>query len=216
MTLSFNEIETMGKRAARGAGLSWGLAEEAGKAARWLAENGQPGAEMLAGRLGDIDGVAYADLAPVERDGIWCAPRGMLCPLIAGPMVSDRAADIAAGHELVLGAIADPVFLAPYAAAIAKQTGKPITLCWRDIALTVTAGGLACDGPRDQLAVAVTDRVTCAPAATTSAASARRTQRRAVDAAAWRRLDDFAQRTFAPATEASRLAGAGAGLEDND
>ncbi|MDG1258191.1 MAG: DUF3726 domain-containing protein, partial [Paracoccaceae bacterium] len=29
-------------------------------------------------------------------------------------------------------------------------------------------------------------------------------------------LEEFAQRTFAPATEASRLAGAGAGLSDND
>ena len=29
-------------------------------------------------------------------------------------------------------------------------------------------------------------------------------------------LDRFAQRTYAPATEASRLAGAGAGLTDND
>jgi hypothetical protein len=30
------------------------------------------------------------------------------------------------------------------------------------------------------------------------------------------RLNAFAQRTYAPATEASRLAGAGAGLTDND
>ena len=36
------------------------------------------------------------------------------------------------------------------------------------------------------------------------------------DAATWDRLDRFARRTYAPATEASRLKGAGAGLTDND
>lgn len=206
----------MGKRAARGAGLSWGLAEEAGKAARWLAEHDEPGAELLAGRLGDIDGVTYESLAPAMQDGAWCAPRGLLCPLIAGPMLSDRAADIAAGNELVFGTMADPVFLAPYAAAVAKQTGTAITLRWNKITLTVTADGLSFDGPRDELAAAVADSVSCAPAATAPATSSGSARRRSVDADAWRRLDEFAQRTFAPATEESRLAGAGAGLEDND
>jgi hypothetical protein len=35
MMRSLNEIEAMAKRAVRGAGLAWGLAEEAGKALRW-------------------------------------------------------------------------------------------------------------------------------------------------------------------------------------
>ena len=206
----------MGKRAARGAGLSWGLAEEAGKAARWLAEHNEPGAEMLARRLDDIDGVTYESLAPAMHNGVWCARRGLLCPLIAGPMLSDRAADIAAGNELVLGPIADPVFLAPYAAAVAKQTGTAISLRWNEVSLTVTADGLAVDGPRDQVEVTVTDRVSCAAAPTTPAASSRTLRRREADADAWRQLNTFAQRTFAPATEESRMAGAGAGLEDND
>ena len=37
MYMSLNEIDVSVKRAARGVGMSWGLAEEAGKAARWLA-----------------------------------------------------------------------------------------------------------------------------------------------------------------------------------
>ena len=36
MHASLNEIESLCKKAARGAGMSWGLAEEAGKAAKWL------------------------------------------------------------------------------------------------------------------------------------------------------------------------------------
>jgi len=37
-----------------------------------------------------------------------------------------------------------------------------------------------------------------------------------VSAESWQRLSTFAHRTFAPATDASRLRGAGPGLSDND
>lgn len=40
--------------------------------------------------------------------------------------------------------------------------------------------------------------------------------RPAVTAEVWRQLDEFACKTYVPETEASRLAGAGAGLTDND
>ena len=42
------------------------------------------------------------------------------------------------------------------------------------------------------------------------------TQRADVDANTLATLNAFAHRTYAPATEASRLKGAGAGLSDND
>ena len=48
MHASLNEIESLCKKAARGAGLSWGLAEEAGKAARWLSAHGLDGPGVLA------------------------------------------------------------------------------------------------------------------------------------------------------------------------
>ena len=43
-----------------------------------------------------------------------------------------------------------------------------------------------------------------------------RPQRLFPDPAVWARLNRFASKTYAPATEASRAAGAGAGLTDND
>ncbi|MFV0473400.1 MAG: DUF3726 domain-containing protein, partial [Pikeienuella sp.] len=38
--LSLNEVETLTLKAARGAGLSWGEAEDAALATRWLARHG--------------------------------------------------------------------------------------------------------------------------------------------------------------------------------
>jgi hypothetical protein len=68
MTFSLNEVEAMGKRAARGAGLDWGIAEEAGKAARWLTARGLPGPELLAELLTRNEGKSYEELAPASID----------------------------------------------------------------------------------------------------------------------------------------------------
>ena len=48
MNWSLNELDAMARKAARGAGYSWGLAEEAGRATRWLAAAGLPGPMCLA------------------------------------------------------------------------------------------------------------------------------------------------------------------------
>ncbi len=47
MSYSLNEYEALALRAARGAGLSWGLAEEAGKAVRILSSLGLESAQIL-------------------------------------------------------------------------------------------------------------------------------------------------------------------------
>jgi hypothetical protein len=78
MTFSLNEVEAMGKRAARGAGLDWGIAEEAGKAARWLTARGLPGPELLAELLTRNEGKSYEELAPASIDGVWEAKSGWL------------------------------------------------------------------------------------------------------------------------------------------
>ena len=59
-------------------------------------------------------------------------------------------------------------------------------------------------------------RVFCRTTQRVAMVSAARKRGRAVNAESWSRLDDFAHRTFAPASEASRISGAGAGLEDNE
>jgi hypothetical protein len=66
MLFSLNEIEAQLRKAARGAGLPWGLAEEAGKAARWLAMHGIDGLPASAALFEQNDGRPYDELAPME------------------------------------------------------------------------------------------------------------------------------------------------------
>ena len=217
MSFSLNEIEAMGKRAARGAGLPWGLAEEAGKAARWLTVRGLPGADQLADILTRNDKRDYADLAPQAVDGIWQAPAGRLCPLITGAALCDRAAEIANGRLIELGKTAQPLLLVPYVAGAAKLTGAAITIAWNEVTVTLSSDGERIDGDRRSLAARSTARVRCRLADQMIGPAEQVHEPVApVDAATWSQLSAFAQRTFAPATEASRLAGAGAGLSDNN
>ncbi len=216
MSFSLNEVEAMGKRAARGAGLPWGIAEEAGKAARWLTARGLPGADSLADILTRNDKQNYAELAPADVDGIWQAPAGRLCPLITGAALCDRAAEIADGRVIELGDTSQPLLLAPYAAGAAKLNGTAIAIGWDDVVVTLTPDGMAIDGNRDALTTRSTDSVHCQRADDSDLPAAPVNELAAPDAATWSRLAVFAQRTFAPATEASRLSGAGAGLSDNN
>ncbi len=215
MSFSLNEIASMGKRAARGAGYSWGLAEEAGKAARWLAAHDLPGPELLAELLIRNDGRAYEDLAPTIGDGHWKAGADLLCPIITGAALCDRASEISSGGKFELAAVAMPLLLAPFGAGVAELTGTPVRLSWADMELTLTAEGIAIKGSPAASARRA-DNVRCEAMDKAGPVQAGKTEGRTVDAETWTRLAAFAHRTYAPATEASRLAGAGAGLSDND
>jgi hypothetical protein len=216
MTFSLNEIEAMGKRAARGAGLPWGLAEEAGKAARWLTARGLPGPEELADILTRNDGKDYEELAPESVDGVWRARSGRLCPLVSGAALCDRAAEIAAGREFELGPTAQPLLLAPYIAAAADLADTVIELSWTGATMVFTPQGVSIEGDRAALTARGADSVRCRRIESDLDVSPMGAPGRDVDAETWSRLNAFALRIFAPATEASRIAGAGAGLTDND
>lgn len=217
MTFSLNEIEAMGKRAARGAGLDWGIAEEAGKAARWLTAHGLPGPELLAELLTRNEGKSYDELAPVSTEGVWCAKSGRLCPLIAGAALSDRAGEVAAGRDFEIGPIAFPLLLAPYAAIGAKSRGAKIEVSWPGVTLTIAPDdGLAVEGDMAAVATRTAEGVHCRPAAKDAVTPPAGEPGRAVDAETWSRLSAFAHRTLAPASEASRALGAGSGLVDSD
>ena len=204
---SLNEIEAMGKRAARGAGLTWGLAEEAGKAVRWLTACQLPGPEMLNEILTFNDGTDYVELSPVSVETVWQARSGRLCPLVAGPSLSDHALDLAAGGEIELGKTIKPLMLAAYAAVAAKFTGVAIELVWPGAIVIVTPQGISIEG--DHVNASLVEGVRCRRTATKQNVTEEGLLGREVDVEAWDNLSLFMHRYLAPNTEESRAAGAG-------
>lgn len=216
MTWSLNELEAMSRKAARGSGLSWGLAEEAGRASRWLAAHGLPAPVLLAGLLTRNDGVAYADLVPDCDAEVWTARSGTLCPLITGVALSDRRNALAAGQEIRLDACGFPAVLLPFAAAAARDAGVSLVVAWEGVRIGLGPEGACLDGSPEALLRHEACPVTIRQGTAEGGKPFGFTPRCEMPAGAAAVLERFAHRTYAPATEESRKAGAGAGLTDND
>ncbi len=211
MTYSLNEIEAHSKKAARGAGYHWGIAEEVGKAVRWLSSHGLPGATSLAAHL---DQYAH-DGRPQTLDGDWSSATGALCPLAAGATLNDCADLLTTARGQTMTNVTQPLLIVPFAAWAALHTKAPLTVVWDSVRLTTNGYDLHIESSGNDLSTQQTDALECfvAKGCHTLAAPALRGN---MSPDVWAKLNTFAQRTYAPATEASRLLGAGTGLSDND
>ena len=213
MKVSLNEVDAMAKKAVRGAGYDWGLAEEAGKAARWLCAHGLDGCGAVVQLLEQVDGTDPRTMAPTDMTSVQSAASGAMCPVMAGAALADDAAALRAG-DITYENLHAPVLLLPFAAMAAAVLGEPVTVEWDTVGVCCDAGGLRSDGPvSSQTAQVAQVRVSLGG---TQVAYAARITRAEPGPATWSALNSFAHRTYAPATEESRLLGAGAGLSDND
>ena len=205
--LTLPEIQSLCFKAARGAGMEWGLAEEAAFAARWLAAAGLPGPERLGARL-----QAGGDAAPETGSGVWRdRAGGALCPIAAGAALSDRAGTVA--PELRLERLAWPVLILPFLSLVSEGCGTSVALSWPGGRVTVGPDGPGTGADLEALAGLAEATVEIAGAA--GATSVARQSGRWLSHDDWAILDGFALRTTVPASEKSR-AGAGAGNLDND
>jgi hypothetical protein len=217
MKLSLNEIDNLGKKAARGANLSWGLAEDAGKAARWLSARGFCGLAILASLLRDVDGVDYEQLVPEMRAGTWRGSRQTINPLIAGPALSDYAHSLLDSDGIRMLRVRHPEFLVPFASYAAGAIGTTVGLSWAGCQLYMDPlGGVLSRNFRSERLESA-DSVLCRAADMPPGLDAfGRAADFDVGENVWNYLDGLASRIYVPESEASRLVGAGAGLHDTD
>lgn len=208
MSWSLGETRSLATKAARGAGFTWGLAEEAGFAVHWLQAHGAPGAQALADLLIWIDEHGN-ELSPAWMLGDDNVPMRPFNPIELGAALMDANRC----GSIELGMVSQPLLLAPFIAIAAVTQG--CRLVWKDVSIDLEPRCFRTSASRSAL---LSDCATCrlgvSVAAPEPSAKIRRVNDSEGDAII--RLGGFAARTYAPATEQSRLAGAGAGLSDND
>ncbi len=209
------EIESYLRKAARASGLEWGLAEEAGKAARWLAAFDLPGPETMLAHLQNLAGKDYAAFIPRCDLEPWQADGGPLCPIVTGAALADRSAAMLDGDELRLGKTAYPILLAATLGQAARFHRCAFTTRWADLRLDCFGNGLTIEGDRGSLLLAKVDRVSCCKSDATAPQQVASTKAYNIDEDVFKGIEALAFETYAPASEESR-AGAGAGLTDND
>ena len=212
---SLSEIQSQCRKAARGAGLTWGLADEAGKAARWLSSFGMRGPYLLARLLPGMEGLPYETLRPVSTQGTWRGVQGPLCPLITGALLSDVAGQLEAGRRIEIASVAFPLFMVPFLGQASAQSGVAFELCWSGIRVLCLPYGICVDGDTTALEMEQTSAAVCRRSLLASATHVPSAKSQSVDLATWSVLEHLAHRTYVPATEASR-AGAGSTLGDNN
>lgn len=215
MNYSLNEIEALAKKAARGAGYSWGIAEEAGKAVRWLHQYNQDGCTALCGLLRKIDGSElhqhYPDATSVRSSEKWHAQDRLMCPLMSGAVLSDRAL-ILGQSRLVLCNLLAPTLLFYFASRLVQQHVAVLSITWSGGKAVIGINIFHVEGILPEAVEALTIDFIGDTDYATSIVKTRALPNQSALAC----IEQFAQRTYAPASEASRIRGAGAGLSDND
>jgi len=206
MNYSLGEVESLCKKAARGAGYSWGLAEDAGRAVRWLESRGLAGLAALADLLETL-GTDLSDHRPAEG---WSAP-APLCAIQTGAALSDHAFLLSHDAPIQLGETLHPMLLIPFLAG-----RRQVDLTWGAARLSVSENGIHITGALGPVLAAKAGKVDIVLSNKPRIAALTPRSRALIRPEIYARLNRFAHKTYAPATEASRLAGAGAGLSDND
>jgi hypothetical protein len=207
MRVSFNEIEMTVLRAARGAGMAWGLAEEAASCARWLALFGLPwqGAVLATLQAGDWR-------SPLVHDSKSLCPEPpfeWLCPVTAGAYLSDLGA---AHTPELMKQVRRPILLLPFVARLRRR----LRLSWRSARVWLDVGEAAVEGNPADLDPPFVDRVTIKDNICALPAALPRRHDPTVDIEIWDALKRLEARTYVPATVRSRVGGAGPATGDND
>jgi len=215
MSYSLNEIEAIAKRAARGAGMPWGLAEEAAMAVRWLASYGLDGPELLASSLSHWNKSSVADASPNTDGVVWSCSNETLHPIVAGAALSDAADRLKHEPMITLEHVTHPLLLLPFTAGAARQISSTVSLEWDGVKVVSNGESLCIKGTTDALNVGAETTVIVRANSSMGAPVYPKTRGDMTDECL-ANLSHFAMQGFAPATDESRKLGAGAGLTDND
>ena len=120
------------------------------------------------------------------------------------------------GEETV--SVAQPLLALAIVGRAAEAIGARVCLTWQGAEAVCGPDGVALNAAAAALCEEAVVTISLAKTAPQlrSLLRPRQTHARTVDPCTWAMLDAYAHKTYAPATEASRRAGAGGGTSDDD
>lgn len=214
---SQNEIQSTLRKAIIGAGYDTGIAEDISKAGVWLCCHRFQGADEV---LKILKSKVHPVSTTTNDDGVYTFKN--ICVLSCGPSILDMLLSEfisgASESRVYLENIDNPLIFVALAANVAKENNVEIDIHFVDcesivvspsktelISVDVSSGANAlikCNRPKE-----TSDRQQTIKNEDVSIS---------IFEKILQELEAFSAKTYVPATEASRLAGAGAGLTDND
>ncbi len=123
---TLSEIDTTSKRAAKGAGFSWGISEEIGKNMRLLELFGLSGIKNLNKYLKDYKKKQFQKIALISE--INETKKNPFCPIILGTNFIDQVNLLDKKNNIQISNVAFPILFLPFVSRASEIIGKRIFL----------------------------------------------------------------------------------------
>ena len=215
-TYSNKEIRAFATRAARGAYMPWGLAEEAGASVAWLERHGLPVVQPLLELLRFFQGQDPATLGPKSLAGGEERQRSLSCPIVTGAYLSDLGGGAFDDGPINLASVVSPILLAPFLVWISGDLNKTLTLKYDKVAVHISAEAIEIAEGHDAWESKSAQWVTISLEESEPNLRSNQFPRCDISDAQRKVLEQFVEMTYLPESEHSKASGAGGGSVDDD
>ena len=121
---SFSEIDTVVKRATKGVGFNWGVAEEVGKNIKLLEMFGLPGLKNLNDYFNSLKSKKFQNLTFISNHNQSKIP---YCPIISGISFLDQVNELKELINIKIENLSYPILFLPFLSRASEVIGKKIS-----------------------------------------------------------------------------------------
>ena len=201
---TLSEIDTTSKRAARGAGFSWGIAEEVGKNMRLLELFGLPGIKNLNQFLKDYKEKQFQKVTLISDTNN--TNKYPFCPITLGVNFIDQVNLLDKKTNIQISNVAFPLLFLPFVSRASEMIGKRIFLKIEEKEFLLNLNQSIYSNYLKNEILKVCNTINISFIENSNSFNENE----------WKELYKLSEDTFVEETESLKISGAWAGLTDND
>ncbi len=201
---SLSEIETVSKRASKAAGFPWGIAEEVGKNIRLLEIYGLPGIKNLNDFYKKRKNLKFENISLISKDNR--PSKFLYCPIIVGINFLDQIKTLENLNEIKINKIAYPLLFLPFLIRASEVIGKRLFVNFDEKDFLLNFNNNIYSNFLKNETIEFANKISIKFIKNMDSFTEKE----------WKDLYNLSENTFVEETESLKIAGAGAGLTDND
>ena len=201
---SLSEIDTVSKRATRGAGFDWGIAEEVGKNIRMLEMLGIAGIKNLNHYYKIKVKKNFEKISLIDKENK--SKKLEYCPIIAGVSFLDQVRSLESLSEIKFENIAFPILFLPFVSRASEIVGRKILLKVDNRTFLLNYNTSIYSNSLNEGVTTIGNKVVVKFLENQDS----------FEENEWKELYTLSEKTFVEENESLKQGAAGAGLTDND
>ena len=201
---TLSEIDTTSKRATRGAGFSWGIAEEVGKNMRLLELYGLPGIKNLNKFLKDYKEKKFQKITLISETNN--PNKNPFCPITLGVNFMDQVNLLDKKINIEISNLAFPILFIPFVSRASEIIGKRIFLKIEEKEFLLNLNQSIYSNYLKNEILEIGNKINISFIENNNLFNENE----------WREIYKLSEDTFVEETESLKIGAAGAGLTDND